>query len=169
MHVRHVPQPAAGKPYTRWGNEIIVNDRSVDRCVTTLRSKIESDPHHPACIKTIRDIGYRFAVPFYLFASMYYQGLSFRRRPDRPLGAYCLSRFRRLYGPFIAWSVIYFIARDIKRGSTKGLARRDARRSGPGGPGQPAPQRNETPPGGLVGERSRIRATRQRTCRARSS
>lgn len=43
-----------------WGNEIIVTDRSVDRCVTTLRSKIERDPHHPVYIQTIRDIGYRF-------------------------------------------------------------------------------------------------------------
>jgi DNA-binding response OmpR family regulator len=43
-----------------WGNDIIVNDRSVDRCVTTLRAKIESDPHRPAFIQTIRDIGYRF-------------------------------------------------------------------------------------------------------------
>jgi len=43
-----------------WGNEIIVNDRSVDRCVTTLRAKIEADPHHPAHIQTIRNIGYRF-------------------------------------------------------------------------------------------------------------
>jgi DNA-binding response OmpR family regulator len=43
-----------------WGNDIIVNDRSVDRCVTTLRSKIESDPHNPIFIQTIRDIGYRF-------------------------------------------------------------------------------------------------------------
>ena len=43
-----------------WGDDIIVNDRSVDRCVTTLRAKIEVDPHHPACIQTIRDIGYRF-------------------------------------------------------------------------------------------------------------
>jgi DNA-binding response OmpR family regulator len=43
-----------------WGNEIIVNDRSVDRCVTTLRSKIEHDPHRPIHIATIRDIGYRF-------------------------------------------------------------------------------------------------------------
>jgi DNA-binding response OmpR family regulator len=43
-----------------WGNDIVVNDRSVDRCVTTLRAKIESDPHHPVCIQTIRDIGYRF-------------------------------------------------------------------------------------------------------------
>ena len=24
------------------------------------RAKIEADPHHPACIQTIRDIGYRF-------------------------------------------------------------------------------------------------------------
>ena len=38
----------------------MVNDRSVDRCVTTLRGKIESDPHRPTFIQTIRDIGYRF-------------------------------------------------------------------------------------------------------------
>jgi DNA-binding response OmpR family regulator len=43
-----------------WGNDIIVNDRSVDRCVTTLRAKIEADPHHPEHVVTIRDIGYRF-------------------------------------------------------------------------------------------------------------
>jgi DNA-binding response OmpR family regulator len=43
-----------------WGNEMMVNDRSVDRCVTTLRGKIEVDPHHPRYIRTIRDIGYRF-------------------------------------------------------------------------------------------------------------
>ena len=43
-----------------WGNDIIVNDRSVDRCVTTLRAKIEADPRHPCYIQTIRDIGYRF-------------------------------------------------------------------------------------------------------------
>jgi DNA-binding response OmpR family regulator len=57
----------AGRALTRdqildgvWGNEIAVNDRSVDRCVTTLRSKIEPVPHHPTFIRTIRDIGYRF-------------------------------------------------------------------------------------------------------------
>src|SRR5882762_2766436 len=33
-----------------WGNEIVVSDRSVDRCVTTLRAKIEPDPHHPVFI-----------------------------------------------------------------------------------------------------------------------
>lgn len=43
-----------------WGNSVIVTPRSVDRCVTTLRAKIEPDPRVPSYIQTIRDIGYRF-------------------------------------------------------------------------------------------------------------
>jgi DNA-binding response OmpR family regulator len=43
-----------------WGDDVIVTDRSVDRCVTTLRGKIEPDPRNPIFIHTIRDIGYRF-------------------------------------------------------------------------------------------------------------
>lgn len=43
-----------------WGNSVIVTGRSVDRCIATLRSKLERDPHQPAFIQTIRDIGYRF-------------------------------------------------------------------------------------------------------------
>jgi DNA-binding response OmpR family regulator len=43
-----------------WGGDIIVNDRSVDRCVTTLRAKTEADAHRPVWIQTIREIGYRF-------------------------------------------------------------------------------------------------------------
>ena len=57
----------AGRALTRrsildavWGNSVIVTSRSVDRCVTTLRGKIESDPRHPQWIQTIRDVGYRF-------------------------------------------------------------------------------------------------------------
>jgi len=60
----------AGRALTRdcildavWGQEVMVTDRSVDRCVTTLRSKIEPDPRNPSFIKTIRDIGYRFELP----------------------------------------------------------------------------------------------------------
>jgi DNA-binding response OmpR family regulator len=45
---------------TVWGNSVMVTPRSVDRCVTTLRGKIEIDPSSPAFIQTIRDIGYRF-------------------------------------------------------------------------------------------------------------
>ncbi len=43
-----------------WGHAAMVTPRSIDRCVTTLRAKIEPDPHHPQYIQTIRDIGYRF-------------------------------------------------------------------------------------------------------------
>jgi DNA-binding response OmpR family regulator len=43
-----------------WGSDIIVTDRSVDRCITTLRSKIEPEPSRPRFLKTIRNVGYRF-------------------------------------------------------------------------------------------------------------
>jgi len=43
-----------------WGYDILVTARSVDRCVNTLRNKIEKDPGRPIYIKTIRDVGYRF-------------------------------------------------------------------------------------------------------------
>jgi DNA-binding response OmpR family regulator len=43
-----------------WGRSVIVTPRSIDRCVATLRAKIEPDPHRPTFIQTIRDIGYRF-------------------------------------------------------------------------------------------------------------
>jgi len=45
-----------------WGYDIAVTDRSVDRCVTTLRQKIEPDAEDPTYIKTIRAIGYRFEI-----------------------------------------------------------------------------------------------------------
>lgn len=47
-----------------WGHSVIVSGRSVDRCVTTLRSKIEPNPQQPMFIHTIRDIGYRFEDNF---------------------------------------------------------------------------------------------------------
>jgi DNA-binding response OmpR family regulator len=43
-----------------WGSSVFVTQRSVDRCVATLRAKVEPDPHRPVFIHTIRDIGYRF-------------------------------------------------------------------------------------------------------------
>jgi DNA-binding response OmpR family regulator len=56
-----------GRAFTRdsimnavWGNNVMVTARSVDRCITTLRGKIEPDPHRFTFIHTIREIGYRF-------------------------------------------------------------------------------------------------------------
>lgn len=37
-----------------------VTDRSVDRAVTTLRSKIEPNPNRPRLIQTVPQVGYRF-------------------------------------------------------------------------------------------------------------
>jgi DNA-binding response OmpR family regulator len=47
---------------TVWGNSLTVTPRSVDRCITTLRAKIETNPREPVFILTIRDVGYRFEV-----------------------------------------------------------------------------------------------------------
>jgi DNA-binding response OmpR family regulator len=59
-----------GRAFTRsqllnevWGRSALVTGRSVDRCVTTLRAKIESDTRAPHFIVTIRDVGYRFDAP----------------------------------------------------------------------------------------------------------
>jgi len=43
-----------------WGNSVIVTPRSIDRCVATLRAKIEPDPRRPTYVQTIRDVGYCF-------------------------------------------------------------------------------------------------------------
>ena len=43
-----------------WGASVFVTPRSIDRCVATLRAKVEADAHNPVYIQTIREIGYRF-------------------------------------------------------------------------------------------------------------
>ena len=57
----------AGRAFSRedilsavWGDTVFVTRRSVDRCVNTLRSKIEPNPRHPTFIRTVHDFGYRF-------------------------------------------------------------------------------------------------------------
>lgn len=59
-----------GKALTRdeilnavWGYNSFAGHRSVDRFVTTLRNKIEPDPHNPTFIHTLREIGYKFEIP----------------------------------------------------------------------------------------------------------
>ncbi|HUU16935.1 MAG TPA: response regulator transcription factor [Sedimentisphaerales bacterium] len=46
-----------------WGYDSFIGSRSIDRFVTTLRNKIEPDPHNPMFIHTIREIGYKFEPP----------------------------------------------------------------------------------------------------------
>ena len=43
-----------------WGFDNYVTSRSVDRCINSLRNKIEKNTHQPKYIKTLHRIGYRF-------------------------------------------------------------------------------------------------------------
>ena len=59
-----------GRPLTRdtilnavWYKNLLTSTRSVDRCVNTLRQKIETDPQRPQFIKSVRDVGYKFELP----------------------------------------------------------------------------------------------------------
>ncbi len=58
-----------GRVFTRdnilnavWGCDYFVTSRSVDRFISSLRRKIEPDPHNPSFITTVREIGYRFTA-----------------------------------------------------------------------------------------------------------
>lgn len=59
-----------GRAFTRdeilskvWGDSCFVTTRSVDRCVTTLRNKIEKKDNGQKLIHTVREVGYKFLVP----------------------------------------------------------------------------------------------------------
>jgi two-component system alkaline phosphatase synthesis response regulator PhoP len=60
----------SGCPLTReeiraavWGCSRFVSARDVDRTIRSLRSKVEADPDHPAYIRSVDSIGYRFDMP----------------------------------------------------------------------------------------------------------
>jgi DNA-binding response OmpR family regulator len=43
-----------------WNSTILTTSRSVDRCITTLRKKIEKEPSKPKYIHSIQGVGYKF-------------------------------------------------------------------------------------------------------------
>jgi DNA-binding response OmpR family regulator len=45
-----------------WGDELAVTERSVDRCVVSLRAKIEEKPERPKMLVTVQKVGYRFEL-----------------------------------------------------------------------------------------------------------
>lgn len=45
-----------------WGYDVSVTDRTVDRFVTTLRTKIEENPRQPTYLHTVREFGYKFKL-----------------------------------------------------------------------------------------------------------
>lgn len=56
----------------------------------------------------------RFAVPFFVFATIFFVFESLRRQPERTFGKYFISRLLRIYVPFLAWCVIYLLFKGAK-------------------------------------------------------
>ena len=56
----------------------------------------------------------RFAVPFFVFATVFFVFDGLRRRPERTFAEYARSRFVRIYLPFLAWSGIYLLFKLAK-------------------------------------------------------
>lgn len=57
----------------------------------------------------------RFAVPFFTAGAVFFVIEGLRRQPDRTLREYTINRFRRIYLPFLAWSVVYFVMKSVKK------------------------------------------------------
>ncbi|MFT3787499.1 MAG: acyltransferase [Tepidisphaeraceae bacterium] len=48
-----------------------------------------------------------FGVPFYLFIALMFVALGFARDPKRAVGPYLIGRVKKLYVPFLVWTVVY--------------------------------------------------------------
>ncbi len=57
----------------------------------------------------------RFGTAFFVLAAVFFLFHRLSSSPPPPYGTYALKRFRRLYIPFLAWSLIYLLIRDVKR------------------------------------------------------
>lgn len=56
----------------------------------------------------------RFAVPFFVFATIFFVFESLRNHPERTFGRYCKNRVLRIYVPFLAWCGIYLLFKGVK-------------------------------------------------------
>jgi surface polysaccharide O-acyltransferase-like enzyme len=72
--------------------------------------------HTPRCpeLLWLTPLG-SFGTSFFTGASIYFMTQGLKRDPQRSFRAYAETRFRKLYLPFMAWSVVYLIFRDLSR------------------------------------------------------
>ena len=56
----------------------------------------------------------RFAVPFFTMVAVALTVDGIRRKPDGLLKAYVKGRFQRIYAPFLVWTAIYLLLRNVK-------------------------------------------------------
>ena len=57
-HHRNVSLPRERILAAVWGSRLTVTERSVDRCIKSLRKKVETDPSNPQWIITVHRVGY---------------------------------------------------------------------------------------------------------------
>jgi len=57
----------------------------------------------------------RFAVPFFTAGAVFFAIEGLRRKPNRSIREYTVNRFRRIYLPFLAWSLIYVLFKGVKK------------------------------------------------------
>src|ERR1051325_803437 len=72
----------------------------------------------------------RFGTPFFALAAIFFLLTGLSTKSSAGWGAYALQRFKRLYIPFLVWSVIYLLLRTGKRTllTTDGLVKLDTPR-----------------------------------------
>jgi len=72
----------------------------------------------------------RFGTPFFALAAIFFLLTGLSTKASAGWGSYALQRFKRLYVPFLAWSVIYLLLRTGKRTllTTDGLVKLDSAR-----------------------------------------
>ena len=56
----------------------------------------------------------RFAVPFFTMVAVALTVDGIRRKPGSSLTAYVTGRFQRIYAPFLVWTAIYLLLRNVK-------------------------------------------------------
>jgi surface polysaccharide O-acyltransferase-like enzyme len=56
----------------------------------------------------------RFAVPFFVVATVFFVWQGLVDKPGRSFRGYAMSRFERIYLPFLAWSGIYLAFKGVK-------------------------------------------------------
>src|SRR2546421_5473934 len=72
----------------------------------------------------------RFGTPFFVLAAIFFLLTGLSTKASAGWGAYALQRFKRLYIPFLVWSLIYLLLRTGKRAlmTQEGLVRLDTAR-----------------------------------------
>jgi peptidoglycan/LPS O-acetylase OafA/YrhL len=57
----------------------------------------------------------RFGTAFFVLAAIFFLFHRLGSSPRPSYGTYALKRFRQIYVPFLVWSLIYLLIRDVKR------------------------------------------------------